>query len=95
MSAPLRPLSVVLAPPLAVSLLGYKAPRLITDGQTYAPCCCAQELMRKWAPGVGAGLFLERAISRKAADMTAAAVMGALDGGQGTIRAARPAGMVA
>ena len=51
--------------------------------------------MRKWAPGVGAGLFLERAISRKAADMTAAAVAGALDRGHGTIPAARPAGMVA
>jgi hypothetical protein len=50
--------------------------------------------MRKWAPGVGAGLFLERAVSRKAADMTATAVARGMDAGQGTIPAARPASMV-
>lgn len=49
--------------------------------------------MRKWAPGVGAGLFLERAISRKAVELTAAEVgeaPGANMGAGGTIPAARP-----
>ncbi|GAB4815629.1 hypothetical protein N2152v2_008085 [Parachlorella kessleri] len=53
-----------------------------------------QDLMRKWAPGVGAGLLLERAISRKAAEAAATSLgsseAGNLSSGQGMIPAGRP-----
>lgn len=71
------------------------APALLPPGTSPSPCSLsatraapAQDLMRKWAPGVGAGLFLERAISRKAAELTAAEV-GAGGGLAGTIPALR------
>lgn len=49
--------------------------------------------MRKWAPGVGAGLLLERAISRKAGDLVAAELGSAAQGG-GKIGAVRGASML-
>ncbi|KAL4435589.1 hypothetical protein ABPG77_002552 [Micractinium sp. CCAP 211/92] len=47
-----------------------------------------EELMRQYAPGLGAGIFLERAVLRKATELTEARMQDS-EAGQETIRAAR------
>lgn len=76
----------------------HQCPDLPASPLSLPPNTLFQELMRKWAPGVGAGLLLERAISRKAGDLTAAELGlpagGAGAGAAGMIGAARPLSML-